>query len=198
MSTTVAQCIADARRLLADTYDEAFEAADLLAYLNEGMRRFAAETHVCQGSVTKTVTSSPVALSTLTEDQADEDEVLIVAKIELTDGTDRIPLPKAPIYEMKTRTGTTPTRYMLFDQAIHFDVVGTVSITFTAYYSYIPTRLLSTDSLPFADEYAPAMVRYMVYCAHLSMRDAGMANGAFSEYQELRQLAVSNVAARVG
>ena len=197
MSKTAAEVIASARAILADTYDEAFNATDLLDWLNEGQQRFAAETHCCQKITTKAVTSPTTAFSTLLSAEDTVQELLLIGRVERSDGS---VLPKAPLTESKTKQASgvvIPTRYSVFADTLILDLVSDPAENLTVYYSYVPVKITNTATvLTIPDQYEGAIVKYIVFCGHLQMRDAGLANGAFGEYELIKNQAVNLTALR--
>ena len=192
---------AQVRRLLVDTDDQAYSDADLLGYLNEGMTRFAAETHCNQALISKTVATNKVTyaelLTTLTPAVASK--ILMVGKVMYNDGTQYISLPKAPITETKSLLASTvsvPTRYSLFAETVFFDLdpsVSGLSNAFQIFASYVPVELTSlTAEVTIPVQWHPAIVKYVEFCCRSADRDAGLANGAFGQYEVMRARAAEH------
>ena len=201
--TTAAAIITQARRLLADKNDNSFEQSDLLAYLNEGCQRFAVETHVCQFIVNYTITNSQLTFDTLKDEDADIEEILQIGKVELISENGSTFLPLAPMWEKKTRLAagiTTPTRYSIFADSIIFDTYSgeTLSLDANIYLTYKPSALTTEGEIKIPSEWEEAIVKYIVFCAALSVRDSGNAAGAFEEYSQLRDTARQAMLARTG
>lgn len=201
MSTANA-IITQARRLLSDANDMSFEQSDLEAFLNEGMQRFAAETHVCQKIYLKSgITASLIPFSDLITTGIDE--VLQVTKIQLIDGAGDPFLTQSPLMEKTERLAagiTTPDRFTLFADSIILNtaVDQTLSLSLNVYFSYKPSEITDfTATIPIPVQWEQALVKYIVFCGMLMIRDSGGANGALAEYDELRQTAAKNVIARM-
>ena len=207
MAYTAAQVITQAQRFLIDIDDAAYS-DDMLTYLNEGCRRFASETHCCQSYVLiSNITDSSIpylvirnAIDTIITPGSTEG-ILFVSKVLPMLGDNWTPLPKAPMSEMKAFLATDvtiPTRYFLYAEAIHFDVEEGVSmnsgagISFRLWCSYIPADLTATsDLLIIPDEWVHAIVKYMVFCCHIADRSAALANGAYAEFEAIKQAAAN-------
>ena len=203
--TTPAHIILQARRLLADSNDNSYVEADLLAFLNEGCQRFASETHVCQAITALTATSSKVLFSEIVaENTSDLEEVLQVVKVEVVDAAGDYFLDFSPTLEKttrKTQDDIAPDRYALFADSIIFNTntVATLDLDLNIYHSYKPTEVaISAADIAIPAEWEQAIVKYIVFCGLIMVRDSGGANGALSEYAELRETAKANVIARMG
>ena len=201
--TTASAIITQARRLLADKNDLSFEQVDLLAYLNEGCQRFAVETHVCQKILAYTATASQLTFDTLSGEDASIEEVLQVGKVELVSATGSTFLPFSPMWEKKTRLAagtTTPTRYSIFADSIVFDTYSeeTLSLPIQVYLTFKPVSVVIDANILIPSEWEEAIVKYVVFCAALSVRDSGNAAGAFEEYSQLRDTARQAMLARTG
>jgi len=201
MAYTGTNIIEMAQRLLVDMDDDAY-GNDMLSYLNEGCRRFANETHCCQAVVNVSVSGQSVTFSDIVAAingayGASAEAVLFIGKVIPNTGTYWTPLPKAPVSEMKAHLSdatTTPTRYSVFAEAIYFDTEPGVTLNFTAtiYCSYSPVDLSAVgDSLLIPDEWAQAIVKYIVFCCHMADRDAGLGNGAYQEFDAIKQAAAN-------
>ncbi len=199
--STALDLINQARRLLADYDDKSFSDDAMLAYLNEGAKRFAAETHCCQIVKDYTFTGATTAFSVFENNPVDE--VLSIVQILVKSADGSYFLPKAPITETKNhlpQSETMPTRYSVFGKLILLDTYAgkTISVPTSVFFTYIPKTLNSTDDIVLIPgEWEQALVRYMVFCAHLSMRDAGLANGAYEEYKALAAQAAALTIAKV-
>lgn len=186
MSTAASTIIANARRILQDTYDQAFADADLLAWLNESQSRFARETHVCQKATAVTIAASPYALSGLVASPVAE--VLMVQKVLLT--TPGTWVPRAEMGESRTlqaSTETTPKCFWEFGGELYLDLSATgMTLAAKLFYSYVPTALATTAATLGTDaRWDDAHVNYLLYRAYLQQRDAGLANGALNEFSAI-------------
>jgi hypothetical protein len=203
MAFTGTQVIAMAQRFLVDIDDDAY-GDDMLSYLNEACRRFGSETHCCQKVVDVAVTAQTIPFTDIVSAiGASAEQVLYVSKVILKTGTNYTPLPKAPVSEMKAlliSTTTTPTRYSLFAESIIFDTHPDTTLSFTAtiYCSFVPTDLAQEgDSILIPDEWVQAIVKYIVFCCRIADRDAGLANGAYQEFENIKQAAANVFIAQV-
>lgn len=203
MSYTATNIIEIAQRELLDPDDDAYNDASgqpMFAFLNEGQKRFASETHCCQAVVDISVTAQTItyaaivtAINAITGLSAEG--VLFVSKVIPDIESKQVPLPKAPVSEMKAllaSTVTTPTRYSCFAEAIRFDTHPDTTLDFTAtvYCSFIPTDLsVVGDSILIPDEWMMGLVRYVQYCCRVTDRDAGLANGTYEEYETIKEAA---------
>lgn len=200
MSTTPQTIVETVRRYMADNASNTnFSDAVLVDWLGEAMTRFSSETHCCQKVTDVTFTNNYYAYSTLASGAGVKD-IVLVTKVQLNTGTRYSFLPKASINDHKdllASTTTTPTRWWLFAKSVYIDIHPTLSdqsIGITLYYSYIPNDPSSgsmSTAIDFPDRWVPALVKYVMYCAYISQRDAGLANGAFSDYESLREQAAS-------
>ena len=201
---TPVNLIAQARRLLADSNDESYEDADLLAFLNEGCQRFASETHVCQTITEVPVTSSKILFSEIVAENSKVEKVLQVVKIEVIDTAGDYFLDFSPTLEKTVRkelASTDPDRYSIFASSIIFNTntAATLDLTMNIYHSYKPIEVTnSAVDIAIPAEWEQAIVKYIVFCGLIMVRDSGGANGAFAEYAELRTAAIANVIARMG
>jgi hypothetical protein len=191
-----------AQRLLVDIDDDAY-LDNMLTYLNEGQRRFAAETHCCQAIADVSVSDNVLAYSSIVSEITGAEKVLYVAKVQLNSGTQYTFLPFAPLSELKTlptTATTTPTRYTTFAEQIVFDLHPSATISFdtTIFCSYVPSDLSSGANLIIPDQWVQAVVQYIVYLCRVSDRDAGLANGAWSEYETIRANAAAFYKAQAG
>jgi len=186
-----------AQRFLVDIEDDAYRdtstSQPMLSFLNEGQRRFAAETFCCQTIVDlSSVTTKTITYATLAAAIADALGILFVVKVEVPDSTVSPFLPKAPISEMKNTLAVTtliPTRYTLFGEEIVFDTHESATLALSdvnVYCVFSPNDVIATDNILIPDEWAQALVHYIVYCCRILDRDAGLANGAFAEYEAMR------------
>jgi len=205
MAYKASAVITMAQRFLVDTEDNAYSVGtsddtnDMLNYLNEACRRFAAETHCCQGIVTVSVTAQNITFATILAELGSSivEQVLYITKVMPKTGTNYTPLPKAPISEMKAllaSTVTTPTRYSVFAESIYFDTHPDTVLAFNATVScsYVPKDLTSTDEyILIPDEWVQAIVKYIVFCCRIADRDAGLANGAYQEFEAIKQAAAA-------
>lgn len=195
MAYTTSDITTMAQRLLVDIDDDSY-LDNMLTYLNEAQRRFASETHCCQAIADVTVSDNVLAFSSIASEITGAAKVFYVGKIQLNSGTQYSFLPKASVTEMKTlpvSTTTTPTRYSLFAEQIVFDLHPSATISFdtTIFCSYIPNDLTDGQDLIVPDQWVQAIVQYIVYLCRVADRDAGLANGAFSEYEAIRANAIA-------
>jgi len=191
MAYTATQIITMAQRQLVDIDDDSY-LADCLTYVNEACRRFASETHCCQESATVNLTTNKVLFSTVLAAVTGYIETLWIARVQLNSGTRYSILPKMPLSESKDLLAVTtlvPTRYMVFGKTLFTDLHPSAvpSISLTLFASFVPTDLTSVDDeLKIPDMWAQAIVKYVVFCCRIADRDAGLANGAFQEYEAIR------------
>ncbi len=192
-----------AARLLLDISDEAY-LADMLTYLNEGQRRFAVETHVCQATVDLTISANTIAFTTIADAVSNVNEVILVPKVMLKATTNPLFLDKAELWEMKSlplATVIVPTRFWIFGKKVFFDLHHDAlpSSTSTIYFTYIPDDLSAlTETVLIPDQWIMALVHYIAYCVRVSDRDAGLANGEFSDYQNIKNQAAAITLAQAG
>ena len=195
--TLASSLITEARHFLADISDNAYSDTAMLSYLNEACSRFATETHCNQAIVDYTATTNKVTYAQLLDilTTAVAKKILFAVKVEISVAAGNQFLPKALLSEMKDKLPATtlvPTRWMSFAEAVYFDLAPSVSASnaISVYCSYIPAALSSTASeVAIPVQWHHALVRYLMFCAHLADRDAGLANGAFAEYEAVRQQA---------
>ncbi len=198
MSYSATQVINMARRFLVDNNDDAYS-ADTLSYLNEACRRFASETHCCQAVVDMSVVSNTITYTAIATaiGASLAEQVLFVTKVLPQIGDNWTPLHKAPMSEMKAllATGeTTPTRYSLFAEKVYFDTEAgtTLSFTATVFASFVPVDLAAVgDTVLIPEEWIQAIVKYIVFCCRIADRDAGLANGAYAEFEAIKQQAAN-------
>jgi len=191
MSYTAQDIVTMAQRLLIDIDDDAYE-PDMLSYFNEWQRRFATETHCCLDEQQVAVSSNLVSFATIAALITGADELLHVFRVRYDSGSQYSFFPKAKITDLKNlpaSTVTAPTRFWLFGKKLIFDLHPSATISFNATISasYTPDDLtdLSEETLIPA-QWAQAGVKYLEYCARIADRDAGLANGAFAEYEAMR------------
>jgi len=195
MSYTAQSIITMAQRLLLDVDDDAY-ADDMLSYFNEWQRRFASETHCCLEEKEVAVTSNLVSFSTIAASITGADELLHIFRLRYDSGTQYAFLPKAKITDQKDLPATTvtaPTRFWLFGKKLIFDLHPSATISFNATVScsYTPDDLALGDTTLIPSQWAQAGVKYLEYCARVTDRDAGLANGAFAEYEAIRLAAAA-------
>lgn len=206
MAFTVANILTQAQRFLIDIDDDAYRDTTthqpMLDYYNEAVRRFASETHCCQGvadiSVTaQSVTYAAIAAAIASAYSVSVEQVLYIVKVLPQTGDNWTPLHKAPISEMKALLATgvvTPTRYSTFAEAIYFDTEPGTTLSFTATVScsFIPadeTDVTQDTLIP--NEWIQAIVKYIVFCCRITDRDSGIANGAYQEFEAIKQAAAN-------
>jgi len=196
MSYTGQDIITMAQRLLIDIDDDAYE-DDMLSYFNEWQRRFATETHCCLEEQEVAITDNSVAFSTIAALISGADELLHIFRVRYDGSTQYSFLPKASIADQKDLpvvATATPTRFWLFGKKLIFDLhpSATISFTSTVSCSYTPDDLASAgETTLIPSQWAQAGVKYLEYCARVSDRDAGLANGAFAEYEAIRLAAAA-------
>lgn len=191
---TVTNLITDVRYILLDSDDQAYTNDMLLSYYNEAADRFAAETHCMQGQIDITDhTANKITYASLLATLGTGQKILLPIRVELDNSSGDTPLVKAAFFQMKDKlpaSTTTPTRWSLFGEVLYFDLDPSVSgadFDFTVYASYIPSQLTSVDStILIPAEWHTAIKKYMIFCARLQARDAGLASGAFAEYEKIR------------
>lgn len=203
MSYTGANVITMARRFLADSIDKAHLDADMLAYLNEGQKRFSSETHCCQKVVDISVTAQTITYAAIKSAiGSDAEEVLSVLKVIPKTGDNYTPLPFAPISEMNPlliSTTTTPTRWGHFAEAVYFDTHPDTTLSFTARVkcSFVSADLSAVgDNIITPDEWVQALVKYIEFCCRIAERDANGANGAYDEFEAIKQSAAAIIKQR--
>jgi hypothetical protein len=191
MSFTGTDVVEVAQRLLVDIDDEAYS-DDLLDYLNEGSRRFAAETHCCQAAEEITIEANYVDYTSLAALSDEADSVLFVPKMVYLDNDNPFDLDKASLFSHKSlpdQSVTTPTRFWCFGKKVFFDLNenATISFNILAYFSYIPSALSAlTENIKIPDAWMMALVNYIAYCCHIADRSAGLANGFFDQYEKIK------------
>jgi len=189
---------------LADNNDTSFDADDMLEWLNEGCQRFASETHCAQYiSQLSAVSSSSISFATIQGEYAYAKDVLQILKVEIIDTDGDWFLDFAPVFDKKTRLSTAetvPDRYSVFAETIILNTnsQASLSIDMNVYFSYVPTVVEASHTVLIPAEWHHAIVKYIMFCAFLSTRDMGAANGSFEEYDEIRKTAQANVFARIG
>jgi len=203
MAYKASEVIEMAQRFLVDTEDDAYS-ADMLSYLNEACRRFATETHCCQALTTVGVTGQilpfDTILSGINSSLQIAHELLYIIKAIPYIGDNYTPLPKAPISEMKaclSSSITIPTRYSVFAEKIHFDTHPNTVLDFnmSVLCSYVPVDIEpgSEDSnILIPAQWVQAIVKYIIFCCRIADRDAGLANGAYQEFEAIK-LQAANV-----
>lgn len=197
MAYTGTNVATKAQRFLADISDDAY-IDDILSYINEGQKRFASETHCCQKHVDVAVTAQTIPFTDIvTAMGSDAENVLYVVKLTPKIGSLYAPLHKAPMSEMKTLLAaatTTPTRYSIFAESVIFDTHPdtTLSFTITIDCSFVPVDLAAlSNNIIIPDEWVHALVKYVVFCCRIQDRDAGLANGAYQEFETIKQHAAN-------
>jgi hypothetical protein len=202
MAFTANDIMTMAQRFLVDIEDDAYRDTStnepMLSYLNEAQRRFATETFCCQSIADlASVTSKFIPYTTLAAAISDALDIVYVFKVEVPESTLSQFLPKAPISEMKDTLAVSvlmPTRYTVFGEQIVLDTHESATLALSnvnVYCAFIPNDIDATDNILIPDEWAQALVHYIVYCCRVTDRDAGMANGAFAEYEAMRLHAAS-------
>lgn len=197
------EVISMAQRRLVDTADDAYLSTesgvtDALDYLNEGSKRLALGTLCCQevSLATITQTSIPTAFSDIaaTHSSSDALSVISVYKIELLNTTTSQyePLRKANFFEMRNipvAATLIPTRWSIFAEKLYWDLYPGVTTSFNVYlyFSYVPIRITDASvAIKVPDMCAPALAKYVEFCCRVSDRDAGLANGAWQEFESMR------------
>ena len=207
MST--AQLIIDqVNRILIDEDDAAYSDSLMIGYLNEAITRFATETHCNQVLIDKTITTEKVTFAELlaeAEVSSIGSAVIFVAKVLLSDGTNYNDLPKAPLAETKSKlasTATAPTRWSEFAETVFLDLAPGktgLSNALQLVVSYIPTLITAgTETVRIPIQWHPALVKYVTFCCRQGDRDAGLATGAFQEYELIRSKATEFYQAMLG
>ncbi len=201
MAFTVSDILTMAQRFLVDLDDDAYRDTTthqpMLDFYNEGARRFAAETHCVQAVVDVSVTTQKISYAAIVSAiGATAEQILYISKVIPKVGTNQVPLPKAPVSEMRAllaSTITTPTRYSLFAEAVRFDTHPDTVLSFdvTVYCSYVPVDLVVTASILIPDEWAQAIVKYIEFCCRVTDRDGGLANGAYDQFDVIKQAAAN-------
>ena len=205
MSFTVTQILTMAQRFLVDIDDDGYRDTTthqpMLDYYNEAVRRFAAETHCCQGRVDIAVTAQSITFAALTSALVSAgysaSQVLYIVKLLPQTGINYTPLPKAPMSEMRAllvSATTAPERYSVFAESIYFDTHPDTTLSFTATIScsFIPTDASDvTTATLIPDEWVQAIVKYIVFCCRVTDRDSGLANGAYQEFEAIKQAAAN-------
>jgi hypothetical protein len=192
MGYTAAEIINIADRLLVDIDDDAYS-DDMLSYFNEWQRRFATETHCVQKITDVTASLGFASYSRIADEIGSTRDIVHVFQVQLVTGS--VYLPKANISDLRTLPGTsvsTPTRYWIFGKRIILDVDPSIMALqrLEVKVSTVPADLTSVDQeTQIPDEWAQAGVQYLCYCARLSDRDAGLANGHFADYDSIRMQA---------
>jgi hypothetical protein len=206
MTVAASALITQARRLLLDDTDLSITDAAFLSYLNEGIRRFASETHVCQLLYNATLTTATCTFASMVAacGNASVDSILQITKVELREGAQYSTLLRGSFLEGRSKlpvATTTPTRFYTFGDTFITDLhpSATISLDVTFYFSFVPVDLstVADTSIQVPVVWHPALVKYMAFCAHLVNRDTGLANGAFGDYELMRQQAVALTVARV-
>ncbi len=192
---TAQNLIDQLRRFMTDVDDEAYTDATLIGYLAEAVQRFASETHCNQAIIDYTSTTNKITFAQLKTalTAAVCDKIIAVGKMRLNDSAGDKYLPKAPVSEMtaiKPAATLIPTRWYQFAESVFFDldsaVAGASNIfaVFSFYVPFKPTAVGDTVLIP--DQWHPALVHYMEFCCRSADRDAGLANGAFGQYEIVR------------
>lgn len=197
MAYIASEVITMAQRFLVDIEDNAYE-ANMLSYLNEACRRFASESHCCQSVIDVNVTSQAVAYASVVAAIGETaEQVLYIVKVIPKTGTNYTPLSKAPISETKALLVSDvviPTRYKTFAESIYFDTHPDTVLNFTVTIlcSFVPKDLAAdTENILIPDEWVQAIVKYIVFCCRIEDRDAGLANGAYQEFEAIKQSAAA-------
>jgi len=191
MAYIASDIITMAQRLLVDVEDDAY-LDDMLSYFNEWQRRFATETQCVQAVQQVAVTSNVLTYATIAAAVSDANEIITPFQVRLDSGDQYSFLPKSKLSDLKDlplATTVLPTRYAIFGKQLTFDLMPTATISFNATVScsFIPDDLTATSQgtlIP--DQWAQAGVQYLCYCARIADRDAGLANGHYSEYEAMR------------
>jgi len=202
MAFTIADILTMAQRFLLDIDDDAYRDTSshqpMLDYYNEAVRRFSSETHCCQAVVDVAVTAQTITYASIVSAiGASAEQVLYIIKIIPKTGTNYTPLPKAPVSEMRAllaSTVTTPERYSIFAEKIRFDTHPDTTLSFTAtiYCSFVPVDETDTSqNTLIPDEWVQAIVKYIVFCCRITDRDSGIANGAYAEFEAIKQTAAN-------
>ena len=200
MAYKVSDVLTMAQRFLVDVDDAAYKDSSdnqpMLDYFNEGCRRFSAETHCCQAIKDVSVTAQSITHAVIISAIGSAAQgIVTIAKVTPKTGTNYEPLPKAPMSESKALLAaavTTPTRWSHFAEAIYFDTHPDTTLSFDATIacSYITADLASVAAdILIPDEWVQAIAKYIVFCCRITDRDAGMANGAYAEFEEIKKAA---------
>ncbi len=202
MAYSAADVMTLAQHICLDIDDDAYRDITtnlpMLAYLNEGQKLFAVGTHCCQSQVDIAVTGNTITYASIVSAiGASAEGILYPIKVTPQIGDNWQPLYKAPMSEAKAllATGeTTPTRYSLFAEKIIFDTEPGTTLSFTATIScsFVPTDLATAAAAILTpDEWVMALVKYIIFLCRVQDRDAGQANGAYAEYEVIRQQAAN-------
>ena len=189
-----------AARELVDTDDGAYT-DDMLDYINEAIIKVSSETHCCQDIyiASDSDIGDTLSLSTIEADSTEVRQILVVPKIlyKVNNGTDNMYRNVAKDqfeanhdYDL---SNAIPTRYrlfarkLMFDANINFEADGYTSDQLHVFYSYIPSAISALSNYIQMPVIAKnAIAKYVVYQCRLADRDAGLANGAFEEYEIMR------------
>jgi hypothetical protein len=191
MSYTASEIITIAQRLLVDIDDDAY-LDDMLAYFNEWQRRFAVETQCVQSVKQIAVTSPVLTYASIAAGISGANDIITPFQVRLDSGVQYSFLPKNKLSDLKDlplASVILPTRYAVFGKQLTFDLMPTATISFNATIScsFIPDDLTATsEGTLIPDQWAQAGVHYLCYCARIADRDAGLANGHYSEYEAMR------------
>ncbi len=204
---TVGNVLTMAQRELIDIDDDAYldsNSQPMLSFFNEACRRFATETHCCQKAVAITATAQTITYANLVTTIGNTARsVLWIIKVQFNTGTQYYPIHKAPMSEMKqllVAATVIPTRWSDFADAIRFDTHPdtVLSLATIVFCSFVPEdRTATSDTMIIPDEWAMAIVKYIVYCCRIADRDFSAANGAFSDYENIRVQAAKTVISRI-
>jgi hypothetical protein len=189
MSFTAQNVCDMASRELVDLSDTAY-LSDMVEYINEGIRRLATNTHCCQELLDYDLTGYRLTFSTIKGEFSTVESVLTIASVYFAPSNQYLLLHKDDTVsgaDFAASTQTTPSRWKQFGSSIIFDATMT-AMSLRVLFSYIPKMLtVRTETIPMPDECINALAKYVVYCARLSDRDAGLANGAFADFEIMRE-----------
>lgn len=203
MSYIVSEVITMARRFLIDSADKSHTDADMLAYTNEGQKRFSSETQCCQAVVDVTPSANPITYAQIVSAiGSSAEQILSIVKVTPKSGDNYTPLPFAPVSEMKelpVSATTAPTRWNNFAEVVRFDLhPDTAYTTVTRIECSFTTADLSAvgDTILTPDEWIQGLVKYVEFCCRIAERDAGGANGAYAEFEAIKLAAAAIVKQR--
>lgn len=179
--STYLEVINQARRLLADSADQAYNEQELLAFANEGVARFAVLTQACVDYNTITPSSRFVSKSNILK--TGQQDIVCIWRVLALQGGQQYILPQAAVADSKLRQ-SSPTRWLMTASGILLDSTTIPSsLQLELIYSFLPIPATSANAaLPVPVQWMTAIVSYTAACAALQSKDVGLANGFMEQF----------------
>lgn len=173
---------------IVDTDDVSFSVAELISYLNDGAKEFAATTGCLQdsGTIDTNGTASDFSLSSNLTNPHTIFNVLYAG----------LPISQTYRHAIISQWGasvSTPTEWYTYGDRIYFDFIPTTatgSNAVTCFHTRIPTDMTDENStLDFPVEWEPAVVHYAISSCFEQQRDSVLAAIHQAKYDALQQSA---------